>query len=106
MGQYTPAVIVHDLAPPRHEWPEWIRALQSASHGNHLRFVACDTRPRELTNSHVDLELYRQARRQVLDDVSTNKLAALTGVGSRSIKRILDALRLERDVYTRRRAVK
>lgn len=103
MGNYTPAVIVHDLAPPRHEWPEWIRPLKTPSSSDHQRLVVCDTRPRELQQP-VDLELWRWARRHILDGVSTPKLARQSGVGARAIKKVLDVLRLERDVYSNRKA--
>jgi len=104
MGNYTPAVIVHDMAPPRHEWPEWIRPLRTTSSADHQRLVVCDQMPRELVStSHVDLDLWRWARRIVLDGVSTPKLARQCGVGARAIKKMLDCLRLERDVYASRR---
>ena len=105
MGLYTPAVIVHDLAPPRHEWPDWIRPLSTPSASDHVRLVACDTRPRELTpvGGRVDLGLWRWARRQVLEDVSTAKVTRFCGVGARAVRLTLETLRLERDLYARRR---
>jgi hypothetical protein len=105
MGQYTPAVIAHDLAPT--VLPDWVRPLSQASSPDHQRLVVCDHVPRELVaGSHVDLELWQFARRMALADVSFRKLATLSGVGERAVKKVVDALRMERDVYGRRRGVR
>lgn len=102
MGKYTPAVIVHDLAPA--VLPDWVRPLESSSSAGHERLVMCSTKPRELRpGARMDLGLWKRARRHVLDDVSVRKLSTLSGVGSRAVKNVLDTLRLENDVYTRRR---
>jgi len=105
MGQYTPAVIVHDLAPV--VLPDWVRPLPQASSPDHRRLVVCDTRPRELVaGSHVDPELWQFARRMALAEVSARKLATISGVGERAVAKVVEALRMERDVYERRRAVR
>jgi hypothetical protein len=109
MGKYTPAVIVHDLLPYQYvvKPPEWLRPLPQPSSQDHERLVMCSDTPRELRpGSHLDLELWRQARLHVLDEVSVRRLSTISGVGSRAVKKVLDALRLERDVYEKRRCAR
>ena len=104
MGQYTPAVVVHDMHPPQ-PLPEWLRPLRNASSQDHRRLVVCSTHPQELVTI-VDLELWQWARRQVLARVSVRKVAEASCVGSRAVARVLKALVEERDVYTRTRVYK
>jgi len=75
MGQYTPAVIVHDLAPPRHEWPLWIRPLPTSSHSTHGRLVVCTSSPREVVGEHVE------------------RISSVTNLSPKTVERVLEAIR-------------
>ena len=95
MGQYTPAVIVHDLAPPKSEWPDWIRPLKNSGGQDHERLVICSTHPRELTTtSHVDQDVWRWARRMTLANIGVRKIVEVSGVGRGAVRRVIETREL------------
>jgi len=110
MGLYTPAVIVHDMAPSyiiqeidaaRHDKADhWIRALHYSM--GELRLVLCSTSPTEIPRNglrYADQNTLTIVRRMALTEARAARIAKISGVEKDKVVEVLKAIMSNENIY-------